>query len=73
MNPGMTDTARLDTLEIRLLHQEEVIDDLNQTVIAQWKEIERLSRQLAKLTEHVANAGAPGGREPGDDKPPPHW
>jgi SlyX protein len=69
----MTDTARLDTLEIRIVHQDQVIEDLNKTVIAQWKEIDRLSRQLAKLTEHVANAAGPGGRDPGDEPPPPHW
>ncbi|MCU0730747.1 MAG: SlyX family protein [Hyphomonas sp.] len=51
----MTDTTRLDALEIRIVHQDEVIEDLNRTVIAQWKEIDRLSQQLARLTAHVAN------------------
>ncbi|MEQ9505250.1 MAG: SlyX family protein [Hyphomonas sp.] len=69
----MTDTSRLDALEIRIVHQDEVIEDLNKTVIAQWKEIDRLTRQVARLTEHVANSPAPGGREPGDEPPPPHW
>jgi SlyX protein len=69
----MTDTARLDALEIRLTHQDEVIEDLNRTVIAQWKEIDRLTRQVAMLTEHVANAAPPGGHDPGDEPPPPHW
>lgn len=71
--PGMTDTARLDALEIRIVHQDEVIEDLNKTVIAQWKEIDRLSRQVARLTEHVANLAPPSGRDPGDEPPPPHW
>jgi SlyX protein len=69
----MTDTSRLDALEIRLVHQDEVIEDLNRTVIAQWKEIDRLSQQLARLTTHIANLAAPDGRDPGDEPPPPHW
>ncbi len=73
MSGAMTDTARLDALEIRIAHQDEVIEDLNKTVIAQWKEIDRLSRQVARLTEHIANAAAPGGRDTGDETPPPHW
>lgn len=69
----MTDSARLDALEIRIVHQDQVIEDLNRTVIEQWKAIDRLSRQVARLTEHVANSGAQGGREGADDAPPPHW
>ena len=69
----MTDTARLDALEIRIVHQDVVIEDLNKTVIAQWKEIDRLTRLVARLTEHVANVASPGGRDPGDESPPPHW
>jgi SlyX protein len=73
MSPQMNDTTRLDALEIRIVHQDEVIEDLNRTVIAQWKEIDRLSQQLARLTAHVANLAPPGGRDPGDEPPPPHW
>ncbi len=69
----MTDKHRLDALEIRLTHQDEVIEDLNKTVIAQWKEIDRLNRQVAMLTDHAANSAPPGGRDPGEEPPPPHW
>ena len=69
----MTDIARLDAHEIRIAHQDQVIEDLNKTVIAQWAEIDRLSRLLARLTELVANAAEPAGRDPGDEPPPPHW
>ena len=70
---GMTDTARIDTLEIRIAHQDEVIDDLNKTVIAQWKEIDRLTRQMARLTEQFANMGQAERPTQGDEPPPPHW
>jgi SlyX protein len=69
----MTDRARLDTLETRIVHQDEVIEDLNKTVIAQWKEIDRLTRQVAMLTDQYANMAQAMSAEPGDDSPPPHW
>ncbi|MBU2607006.1 MAG: SlyX family protein [Alphaproteobacteria bacterium] len=69
----MTDTARIDTLETRIAHQDEVIDDLNKSVIAQWKEIDRLTRQVAKLSEQYATMAQAMGPDPDDGAPPPHW
>ena len=70
---GMTDRSRLDALEIRIAHQEQVIEDLNATVTAQWKEIDRLRRDVAMLTDRLANAELALGPDPGDEPPPPHW
>jgi SlyX protein len=70
----MTDADRLDALEMRIVHQDETIEDLNRTVTAQWKEIDRLTREVEALTDRVATAefnSAHG--EPGDDPPPPHY
>lgn len=68
----MSDTARIDTLEMRLTEQDLMLDDLNRTITEQWTLIDRLSRQLAALRERVEEAGtrnAAGGAEP----PPPHY
>ncbi len=46
----MSDTARLEALEIRIAYQDEVIEELNKTVTAQWKEIDRLTREVAGLS-----------------------
>jgi len=64
-------TARLDALEVRVAYQDQVIEDLNQTVIAQWKQIEGLKRQLAELLDRVQEVedGTSSGQEP----PPPHY
>jgi SlyX protein len=70
----MTDTARLDALESRIIHQDEVIDDLNKVVTSQWKEIDRLTRELAMLTERIKQAEqSVTGGDPGDEPPPPHY
>ena len=70
---GMTDLSRLDALEIRISHQEHVIEELNATVTSQWKEIDRLKRDVAMLTDRLANAELSLGPDPGDEPPPPHW
>lgn len=65
--------ARIDELEIHLAHQDQLIEDLSSTISSQWKEIEALSRQLAKLGDRInvveEHAGEPTPTEP----PPPHY
>jgi SlyX protein len=65
--------ARIDALETRVAHQDRTIEDLNETVMAQWKEIESLTRQVARLDEQVREAQdrASSVREP--ERPPPHY
>ena len=65
--------SRLDALEIRIAYQDEVIEDLNKTITAQWKEIDRLTRELAMLSERVAQAEQGAGVDPSDEPPPPHY
>lgn len=69
----MTDTSRLDTLEVRLAHQDRIIEDLNQTITAQWKDIDRLKREVERLSDRMASAELALGPDPGDEPPPPHW
>ena len=65
--------SRIEALEVRAAYQDQVIDDLNQTVIDQWKQIDSLKRQLAEVLNRVQeaqdNAGGPTAPEP----PPPHY
>ena len=69
----MTDSSRLDALETRIAYQDEVIEDLNKTVTAQWKEIDRLTRELAVLAERVAQAEQGAATDPSEEPPPPHY
>ena len=65
-------TARVDALEMRATEQERTIEDLNATILSQWKEIESLNRQIARLGAQIQEieAHAPAG-EP--EPPPPHY
>ena len=69
----MTDTSRLDALEIRIAHQDATIEELNAAVTEQWKLIDRLERRIAALNERVAEAEASAGSAPAANKPPPHY
>ena len=75
----MTETAhelnelrdRIDRLEARLMFQDDTIETLNQTITAQWREIDALTRQVTSLSERLkeaeSNAPAPA------NEPPPHY
>ena len=69
MNDVKELNARIDTLEERLTHQVETIESLNETITAQWKQIDALTRQIAQLRERLqeAEANAPG---PANERPP---
>ncbi len=69
----MTDTSRLDALEARIAHQDQAIEDLNETITSQWKDIDRLKREVERLSDRVANAEQAIGPDAGDEPPPPHW
>jgi SlyX protein len=69
----MKDNERLDALETRVAYQDEIIEDLNKTVVAQWKEIERLTRELAMLADRVTRAEEGASSDPADEPPPPHY
>ncbi|CCE03418.1 SlyX family protein [Bradyrhizobium sp. STM 3809] len=64
-------TERIDRLEMRLTFQDDTIETLNQTITAQWREIDALKRQIALLVERLedAQSNAEGPR----NEPPPHY
>ena len=51
----MTDQTRISELEMRLAHQDKTLSELNDVVLAQWKRIEALERQLTSMSEDMQN------------------
>jgi SlyX protein len=70
MTTSMTPTDRLDALEMRIVHQDETIDDLNATVTEQWKVIDKLTREVKALTERLASANQAPPRDSREEAPP---
>ncbi|MBN8942518.1 MAG: SlyX family protein [Rhizobiales bacterium] len=72
----MTDTSltnRIDALEVRIAYQDETIEDLNRTITAQWKEIDRLTREIANLGDSIREAEQRAGASAPPEPPPPHY
>ena len=64
----MSDSERITELEIKITHQELLLDALNQVVIDQANQIDALKRAVEQIEHH----GATGPPEigPADEKPP---
>ncbi|WBL82519.1 SlyX family protein [Bradyrhizobium xenonodulans] len=54
---------------MRIAYQDDTIETLNQTITAQWKQIDMLTRKIAELGERLqeAETNAPG---PANERPP---
>ncbi len=64
---------RIEALETVVAHQEVAIEDLSETVQAQWAEIEKLKRDLGKLTRSLEALADGGDEAPPANQPPPHY
>jgi len=65
--------SRIDRLEERSAHQEQTIEEFNITVTDQWKQIETLKRDMARLTDEMREIEASTDRSARKDPPPPHY
>jgi len=61
---------RVKELEIKVTYQERLLEELNQAVIEQGKELDGLRRKLALLTDRVKAHERP---DEVPDEPPPHY
>lgn len=68
------DENRLIDIEMKLAHQEKLVDELNQVLTdqqARITELEELCRLLAERLRSAGEGGAEGGSP--DDERPPHY
>ena len=64
-------SARIATLEMAKMHQDRAIEDMSEALTRQWKEIEALTRKVARLSEQLEEQARTGGGEV--EPPPPHY
>ena len=64
---------RITELELRFMHQEQTINDLNETVCRQELAIERLERELGRMREQFLTLSPSINRTPDEEEPPPHY
>jgi SlyX protein len=66
-------SERIDALESRLAYQDQTIEQLNETITAQWKQIDALTRQLTTLSERLQEAEANTPASATANERPPHY
>ncbi|QLY23929.1 SlyX family protein [Bdellovibrio sp. HCB185ZH] len=67
------DESRLVNLEIKISHQDQVIEELHQVVYEQQKAIEKLEVLLNGLTSRLKEALEAEGSEIRGNEKPPHY
>ena len=72
--PAMTDPdlpARLDALETRIAFQDHIIEELNDTIAAQWRQIDLLTAKMTQMEAQLRSGAHIA--DPATEKPPPHY
>jgi uncharacterized coiled-coil protein SlyX len=64
---------RVTELELRFMHQEQTINELNETVCRQERSIARLERELGRMQEQFLTLSPSINRTPDEEEPPPHY
>jgi SlyX protein len=66
-------SARIEALEVRISYQDRTIEELNASVTAQWRQIDDLTKQVARMTDRLRQVeeNVPDSGQP--DPPPPHY
>ena len=65
----MSDEDRFINIEIKLAHQENLVESLNQTIYEQGRRIDQLDAMVAKLAEHLRTL-RDAGQGPVNERPP---
>lgn len=64
---------RITELELRFMHQEKIVNDLNDTVYRQELAIVRLERELGRMREQFMTMSPSINRTADEEEPPPHY
>ena len=65
----MSHEDRFVTIEIKLAHQEDLVESLNDVVYQQSKRIDQLEALVNKMAEHIRNSQQ-AGQGPVNERPP---
>ena len=63
----------LEYLETKLIYQEKIIEDLNEVVTTQQRQIDDILKKLLGLEAHVTAILPSITRTPAEESPPPHY
>ena len=66
----MSNEERFIDIEIKLAHQEHVVESLNQRVYEQQQQIDKLEDMVSVLIQHVRDQRESGNAAPLNERPP---
>lgn len=64
---------RLNSIEAKLTYQEDLVEELNNTIYQQQQKLDRLEAACASLLRHIESLDAAGGAGKSDNERPPHY
>jgi len=64
--------TRMEALETKISYQEHLIQELNEVVISQQNQVDKLEKTLQELKNYLRHAEA-GQSSPEQEAPPPHY
>lgn len=67
------ENTRITDIEIHLMHQEKAIEELNEVVIRQQRQIDDLTADITLMREQLQGLTPSTVREPAEEEPPPHY
>ncbi len=65
--------ARIDSLEMRIAYQDDVIEQLNKAIVEQWSKYDQVLGRMQRLEHRVRDAQDNAGPGSYDEPPPPHY
>ncbi|MEQ1694839.1 MAG: SlyX family protein [Hyphomicrobiaceae bacterium] len=65
--------ARIDTLEMRVTYQDEVIEELNKVIVEQWAKLDHALKRIERLENRIRDAQDSVGHDGYNEPPPPHY
>jgi SlyX protein len=66
-------TSRIESLEIRMMHQEASLDEITRTLLRQEQLVNRQLQAIEKLQGQLQSLSESGVASLGDEPPPPHY
>ncbi len=66
-------STRLESLEIRLMHQEAAIEELTQTLLRQEQLVSSQVTAIERIESMMRALSSSSSAPPGDEPPPPHY
>ncbi len=66
-------STRLESLEIRLMHQEAAIEELTQTLLQQEQLVSSQVTAIERIESMMRALSSSPSAPPGDEPPPPHY